>query len=416
MHRGIISPVLAGCLVATAMAAAARAQSAPGTRGPAANLEQPIVFYVARGAPGVCGPGCSEWIAAEGTIDPAAEPQLWELLRKLGNDRKPPVYFHSPGGAVIAGLQIGRLLRARGLTVGVGWTLPSTCDRQNPGAPACDALKRSGREVAAELDISSGLCASSCSYAILGGAARYIGIDARVGIHDMFPSPTIRSFDENGRIVDRPHPISAETARSGMAQMYGVIAGYVNAMGISVDLVKAAHAVPSEKMHTLTREELASFGIDRRDTVESAWSLVDNPSGVSAVKVIETRDGTGGAFRRATLSLTCRDARTVRLRYVPQVGAEAESEPAALRVSAGARSFPLVRLADAAPGENRPRVANHGAEVPIASLDAEAFMIEVVATSGQAPNSPAATSGPLVVQAAAPAVAALARRCGSGAR
>src|SRR5262249_29773027 len=159
---------------------------APELKGPAANLKQPIVFYVAKGTPGACGPGCSEWIAAEGDIDPAAEPRLWELLRKLGNDRKPPGYFHSRGGDVTAGVQLGRPMRARGLTVGVGLTLPATCDQANPGAPACNALKRAGRELPAELDIGSGVCASSCSYAILGGAVRHIGIGAKVGIHDAF--------------------------------------------------------------------------------------------------------------------------------------------------------------------------------------------------------------------------------------
>jgi hypothetical protein len=55
----------------------------------------------------------------------------------------------------------------------------------------------------------------------------------------------------------------------------------------------------------------------------------------------------------------------------------------------------------------------HGAELPIAALDADAFLIEAVATSGQAPNSPAPPSARLAVQGAAPTVAALARRCGS---
>src|SRR5690348_7258570 len=146
MHRGMISLALSACVAASSSVAA---QAQPEAKGPSANLKQPIVFYVAKGAPGACGPGCSEWIAAEGTIDPAAEPRLWELLRKLGNGRKPPVYFHSPGGSVTAGLQLGRLMRARGLTVGVGWTLPSTCDRQDPGAPACDAVKHAGRELPA---------------------------------------------------------------------------------------------------------------------------------------------------------------------------------------------------------------------------------------------------------------------------
>jgi hypothetical protein len=413
MQRGTISLVLSGCLVATAMAGAAQAQSqpqpAPGTKGPAANLMQPIVFYVAKGAPGACGPGCSEWIAAEGKIDPAAEPRLWELLRKLGNDRKPPIYFHSPGGDVIAGLQLGRLMRARGLTVGVGWTLPATCDRKDPGTPACDALKHSGRELPAELDVTSGLCASSCSYAILGGAVRVIGVGAKVGIHDAFVAPTFRSFDENGRVVDRPQAVSAESARSGMAQTYGVIARYVDAMGISVDLVKAAHAIPSGGLHVLTREELVAFGIDRRDAVENAWSLVDKSDGLSAVKLIETRDPKGGAFRGAMLSLTCRDPRTVRLQYVHQVGADTESETASLSVTAGSLSFPLTRLGSVARGSGR--IESHGGELSLAALDAMAF---VIASSARATASPHAEAARVLVQAATPALTTLARRCRSG--
>ena len=40
-----------------------------------------MVFYVAKGEPGACGPGCQEWIAAEGFIDPNAEfiPELTHL-------------------------------------------------------------------------------------------------------------------------------------------------------------------------------------------------------------------------------------------------------------------------------------------------------------------------------------------------
>jgi hypothetical protein len=410
MHRGIISVVLSGCLVATAMVGAARAQSGPEQepKGPAANLYQPIVFYVAKGAPGACGPGCSEWIAAEGKIDPAAEPKLWELLRKIGNDRKPPIYFHSPGGDVAAGLQIGRLLRARGLTAGVGWTLPATCDRKDPRAAACDALKRSGRELPAELDISAGRCASSCSYSILGGVVRHIGVGAQIGIHDAFPSPTIRTFDENGRIVDSPHQISAEAARSQLAQAYGVMAGYLNQMGISVDLLKAAHAIPSSGLHVLTREEIVRFGIDRREAVENAWSLADTSDGANAFKLVETRDGKGGAFRRSMLSFTCHDAKTVRLQYLHLVGADTESETAALSVTAGSRSFPLTRISSEARGARR--LENHGAELPLAALEAATFVIEASASSAQ----PEAASSRLIVQGAAPALGALARRCGPG--
>src|SRR5687767_12458851 len=65
----------------------------------------PIAFFLARGEPDACGPGCSEWIAADGTITPDAGRRLNEFLRTLGN-RKLPIYFHSPGGSVAGAVAI----------------------------------------------------------------------------------------------------------------------------------------------------------------------------------------------------------------------------------------------------------------------------------------------------------------------
>src|SRR5436305_31759 len=87
----------------------------------------PIVFFVAKGELGACGPGCGEWIAADGTIDRSAGQRLRVLLDRLGK-RKPPIYFHSPGGSVSAAIEIGRMLRAREMTAGVGRTIPQGCD------------------------------------------------------------------------------------------------------------------------------------------------------------------------------------------------------------------------------------------------------------------------------------------------
>src|SRR5215470_19262761 len=70
-------------------------------------MPPPVVFFLAKGDANACGVGCSEWIAADGTFDAGAEERLRELLKKLGG-RKLPVFFHSPGGPVSAGLAIGR--------------------------------------------------------------------------------------------------------------------------------------------------------------------------------------------------------------------------------------------------------------------------------------------------------------------
>jgi hypothetical protein len=412
MRRGIVSLVLSACLAATTLAAAAHAQpaapaKAPDTRSP----PPPMVFYVARGEPGACGPGCREWIAAEGFIDPNAEPRLWELLRKIGNERKPPVYFQSNGGSLTAGFQLGRLLRARGFTVGVGRTIPATCDRRKPADTACDELKHSGRELAAELDTRAGICASACVYAILGGATRDVGAGAKLAVHDTSMPATIRSYDEHGRIVDRPLNLSAEKVRNALAAGQELIGTYLKKMGISPDLLTAAHAVSADKLHVLTREQIVAFGIDRRETVESTWSLVDDAPGVSAIKAIEAKDGS--AYRKAALSLTCRDATTVRLQYMHEA-ADAAASPPALRFTAGGRSVALARLEDSARGADHPRLETLGAELPLAALDAAAFVIEPNATSGQDADGATSPSGRLSVQGAAPALAALARRCASG--
>src|SRR5689334_831665 len=411
MRRGIVSLVLSACLAATTLAVVAHAQpvapaKAPDTRSP----PPPMVFYVARGEPGACGPGCREWIAAEGFIDPNAEPRLWELLRKIGNERKPPVYFQSNGGSLIAGFQLGRLLRARGFTVGVGRTMPATCDRRKPADAACDELKHSGRELAAELDTRGGICASACVYAILGGTTRDVGAGVKLAVHDTSMPATIRSYDEHGRIVDRPLTLSAEKVRNALAAGQELIGTYLKKMGISPDLLAAAHAVSADKLHVLTRDEIVAFGIDRRETVESTWSLVDDAPGVSAVKAIEAKEGS--AFRKAALSLTCRDATTVRLQYMHEAAA-LESSPG-LRFTAGGRRLPLARLEDTARGADGPRLETLGAELPVAALDAAAFVIEPNATSGQDTDGATPPSGRLTVQGAAPALAALARRCASG--
>src|SRR5438270_1496 len=57
----------------------------------------PMTFYVAKGAPDECGPGCDSWIAVEGQVDSGAAPRFRKFLQKV-RARGLPVYFSSPGG------------------------------------------------------------------------------------------------------------------------------------------------------------------------------------------------------------------------------------------------------------------------------------------------------------------------------
>ena len=137
-----------------------------------------------------------------------------------------------------------------------------------------------------------------------------------------------------------PQRLSAEDERKALQAGHAAIADYLRQMGISVDLLAAASAVRPEALRFLTRAEIAAFGIDRRQAVEGAWTLVDTPDGANAAKLIEARDEDAGLFRRALVSLVCRDQAMVRLQYVREVGAETPS--AVFRLVAGGRSVPLM--------------------------------------------------------------------------
>src|SRR5580658_9814568 len=85
-------------LLLTALLALATTTAAAQTpdRPPVGGFGSPpdaMIFYVAHGAAGSCGPGCSEWIAAEGTVKWDTYKRLLAILDRQAG-RKPPVVIH----------------------------------------------------------------------------------------------------------------------------------------------------------------------------------------------------------------------------------------------------------------------------------------------------------------------------------
>ncbi len=173
---------LAASIHALALAAlsggAASAQSGP-PGNPLDVLKTPMIFYVAKGAPDACGPGCREWIAAEGAFDTGAATRLRAFLSRH-RDANLPIYFHSPGGLADRAFSIGRMMRERGMTAGVSRTQPEACRKLDE--KACNALKRSGQTLASELSAIAA-CNSACVYALIGATERRVPPGARLGVH-----------------------------------------------------------------------------------------------------------------------------------------------------------------------------------------------------------------------------------------
>jgi hypothetical protein len=432
--RGLILIAAAlGLAAGTPASAAASKPVAPASKPAApeksAPKSPPIAFFLAKGDANACGVGCSQWIAADGRIDPGADDRLRALLKKLGG-RKLPIFFHSPGGALPTGLAIGRLLRQHGLTAGVGWTVPAGCDPKQLIEPACDKLKRSGRDLVAVLDTGHTMCNSSCVNALVGAAVRDVGPGVGLGVHSSSISFTLKRIDGAGHVTTMPTRVAPAVERQAIEGGYVKISAYLSEMGISQDLLAVARGVENSKVLRLTRDQIFAFGIDRREIVEGMWSFVDQTGGPSALKVIE--ESRGGAFRKDFLRLTCRDASTLRLQYLRELGPDALVAPFAstrLRLTASGGSFMLASpFRTAASGSGGP-MDLHSVDLPISLLGDAAFTIEAVgaATPAVEPGKGPTAGGNvtavatqttavsrLTVQNDGPGLGELSRRCGNG--
>jgi hypothetical protein len=432
MARGLLLTALA---LGLAVASPAAAQRAPGPADPApttraSNLPPPITFFLAHGDADACGPGCRDWIAAEGTIDTDADDRLHVFLSKLGG-RKLPIFFHSPGGSVPAGLAIGRLMRDHHLTAGVGLTVPAGCDASQRREPACDKLKRSGRELIATLDTGHAMCNSSCVYAIVGAAVREIGAGVQLGVHSSSISYTLSHVDEDGHVTREPTHVPPAAERRALERGYEKIGAYLKEMGISAGLLAAARDVENSKLRFLTREQVVAFGIDRRDTVEGIWWFIDrSSSGPSALKVIE--EYRAGAYRKDIMRLSCRNAGLLRFQYGRDAGTAPAGPPERLRVTTSAGSFLLGSPSRTNPSDGRRPLDVRSADLPISVLGEAAFTIEAADAAlpaavssvprGAVPHGDAPgarqSSGPSVtrvtVERTGPGLGELSRRCGMG--
>jgi hypothetical protein len=263
----------------------------------------PITFFLATGPADACGPGCDGWIAADGKIDLDAAQRLRKVLTKLGQRKAPPLFLHSAGGSVLGAIALGRLIRRHNITVSVARTTPVECPHDpQPNNKACESLKRSGRDLVAELDTSRGICNSACVLVLAGGAVRSVPPWVKLGVHAI-------GFD----LTKTPlrGPALAEATRAANAS----IVEYLHDMGIPKALFDASNAVPHESPRFLHRDELARFGLDTRAFGQSDWRFTEKPS-MAIAKGFFVRTGDAGlAYPEALLRLSCSAGKAMSLTF-----------------------------------------------------------------------------------------------------
>jgi hypothetical protein len=225
-RSGLISTffVMTVSVVAILLAPPARAQDA--ARPPVGGVISPpdaMIFYLARGPEGACGPNCSEWIAAEGVVEWDTFKRLFAFAARLG-ERKVPVILNVWGESDLkVAMSLGKIIRDRGLDVSAGKTVVAGCDDATEAA--CMALKRSGKSLDAAIDISAVECDIVCVLVLAGGVHRTLPADAKVII-----GPT--------HIRDRLAPNVSEEHQKGLQAFYGdQYRLYLKQMGVATDVV-----------------------------------------------------------------------------------------------------------------------------------------------------------------------------------
>ncbi len=182
-----------------------------------------MIFYVARGAAGACGPGCSEWIAAEGAVQWDTHKRLIAILDRQAG-RKLPVVIHSWGDSNFnVATSLGRILRNRGIDTTAGSTEVEACTGKSEAE--CFALKRPGGPLDAKLKVAEITCDVACVLTLAGGVHRSLPAGATVILSGM-------------AIHNRLAPNVAEERRQGLTVRFGELFRiYLREMGVDTELL-----------------------------------------------------------------------------------------------------------------------------------------------------------------------------------
>ena len=180
---------------------------------------------------GRCNGPCPQVIVAQGEIAEETPDAFLGFIRQsaASGELHSIVLLDSPGGKVNAAMEFGRVLRRLGAAVIVA-------------RPASDT-ETTG-------DLLAGRCYSACVYALMGGRKRVIPPLSSVGVHRMF------------NYVLTPDPAGGEPVRRRNyddGAMRTRLLRYSHKMGVSNDLINHAERTSPDRLHVLSREEIARW-------------------------------------------------------------------------------------------------------------------------------------------------------------
>lgn len=227
---------------------------------------------------------CQPQLLASGTLDKAAPERLAALL--ASEDHPLTVSFDSPGGSLVAGLELGKLIRDQGLNTVVGTEYFEERYNHSSGATELVSIAK---------DVG---CYSACAYAFMGGVSRALeGDSPRLGVHQFYGG-------------------DAETAEALTQGMLAVVSQYMSGMGVSRDLLDLASLTQSADMYLVPLDFAAATNLDNQHPAVADWQLKALDSGELALTV--DQQTAGGDRRTHFVMLNADDSASVLILVVQQ--------------------------------------------------------------------------------------------------
>jgi hypothetical protein len=187
---------------------------------------------VSVGDPARCHGGCPAVIAAEGEITDQTPAEFADFVRSnIGRANLHAIVFlDSPGGKVVAAMELGRIWRRLGVAAIVG--------RANSAYPGSTTQFLAAR------------CLSACVYALIGAKKRVIPPVSIVGVHRMF------FYEDQGGIMGDGEGGRRHYDNGGMKAL---LSNYTSRMGVNPALIAMAEHIGSDHIHVLSRSEIAHY-------------------------------------------------------------------------------------------------------------------------------------------------------------
>jgi hypothetical protein len=179
-------------------------------------------------------------IILSGEIDAGAQARVAKALKQTGNDGA-DVFLDSPGGNLLAGMQLGRILRDAGVNTYVG-SVAADNEHKFAGKPG--------------IKLVPGGCYSACSLAFLGGVYRYAIDGSQYGVH-RFSNPSGATAND----LDAAQVVSA------------AIGNFIRDMDVNPGLFDLMASQGKDGIRIQTKSELNRFNVVNNGRKRPEWTI-----------------------------------------------------------------------------------------------------------------------------------------------